>query len=315
MAFPAMNQETLKQAKEDLVATLRLRERDPFPIFLRSWALTLLPLLLAFGLTASFPRWWAWLATAIVAGLTQNALGILMHEGSHYFCHRGRKASDTWCNLLVCLPIFNTVQGYRTPHFEHHRSSGEPEDPYFELYADYPSRRHLLKGFLLDFTGISALRKFVVRYSRTEKPSPKPDVWYAVPGLFLIQVLIAGLCFVVTGKWYAYFFLWVFPLMTIPVSINRLRTVVEHYPGLLGIKVNRTSLTGLIEYACIAPYGYENHLEHHLLPQVPYYDLDYAHRFLESHDVAFTENEVNSRGYLQTFFRLAQEMGGRQSSP
>src|SRR5205085_10592961 len=124
-----------------------------------------LPLAAALILLASFPYHPAvWVLTALVSGFTQNALGVLMHEGSHFFFHRKKESSDLWCNLLVCLPILNTVQGYRMPHFEHHRCSGEPDDPYFELYNMYPTRWHLIKGFLFDLTGISAVSKFFGRY-------------------------------------------------------------------------------------------------------------------------------------------------------
>ena len=61
------------------------------------------------------------------------------------------------------------------------------------------------------------------------------------------------------------------------------------------------------EYLCVAPYGYGYHLEHHLLPHVPYYDLAFTHRFLADR-VAYTDNEVCTYGYLHTFRRLLLEM-------
>ncbi|MDI1315222.1 fatty acid desaturase [Prosthecobacter sp.] len=256
-----------------------------------------------------------WLLAALVIGFTQNALGLLMHEGSHYFFHHNKKASDLWCDALVCLPIFNTVQGYRTPHFEHHRCSGETTDPYFELYGEYPTRQHLIRCFLIDCSGISAIQKFFKRQvcagsGKLGMNNPT----YALPFFLLVQFLLWLLLFGVTGKWYAWLLLWVAPLMTVAICLNRLRTIVEHYPGFQGIQVNRTSLTGWLEYLCIAPYGYGHHLEHHWLPQVPYYDLAFTHRFLaERFD--FASNDVNSHGYLHTFRRLVHEIGELEKSP
>ena len=299
----------VKPAKAALLAALEDKRPNPFPIFFRSWTLTVLPWAGTIALLSRHKGSWGfWLLSALVAGFTQNALGVLQHEGSHFFFHRNRKANDIWCNLLVCLPIFNTVQGYRLPHAKHHRNSGEPDDPYFELYGRYPSHWHLIRGFLQDCAGLSAISRFFHRYKPTDEHSVKKEGWYVLPGFALVQAAIAGILFWATGKWFAYVLLWLAPLMCLAIAINRFRTIVEHYPGFLGIKANRTSLTGWLEYLCVAPYGYGNHLEHHLLPQIPYYQLDFAHRFLERHGVAFTENEVNTRGYLRTFARLVREM-------
>ncbi len=290
------------------MAALAKRDRDPFPVFLRAWALTVLPFVLMCLLLARWPHSVAlWVLTALVTGFVQNALGLLMHEGSHYFFHRSKKASDIWCDVLVCLPIFNTVQGYRTPHFEHHRSSGETADPYFDLYA-YPSVRHLIRQFMVDCAGISAIQRFFSRYGAGGAgKAAKGNPAYAGPVFLVIQLGLWFLLFKVTGQWYAWFLLWVAPLMTVTLVVNRFRTIVEHYPGFLGIKVNRSSITGWIEYLCVAPYGYGHHLEHHLMPQVPYYDLGFTHRFLASR-VDYSDNEVATYGYLSAFRRLVREI-------
>lgn len=304
-----MNLEAFKSVRSKLMAALAERERDPFPVFLRAWALTVLPFVLMCLLLARWPHSIVlWVLTALVTGFVQNALGLLMHEGSHYFFHRSKKASDIWCDMLVCLPIFNTVQGYRTPHAEHHRSSGEDTDPYYLLYGSYTTFGHLLGQFLLDLAGFSAVERFFGRYgAEGGGKAAKSNPAYALPSFLLIQLGLWSLLFWITGQWYAWFVLWVAPLMTIAILVNRFRTIVEHYPGFLGIKVNRSSLTGWVEYLCVAPYGYGHHLEHHLMPQVPYYDLGFVHRFLAPH-VEYSENEVATQGYLSTFRRLMREM-------
>ncbi len=305
-----MNSEAYQSVREELITALAKRDRDPFPVFLCAWTLTMVPFVLMCLLLARWPdSALLWALTALVTGFVQNALGLLMHEGSHYFFHRNKKVSDLWCDMLVCLPIFNTVQGYRKEHFEHHRCPGESSDPYYGLYGAYPTLRHLMRQFLIDCVGGGAVQKFFTRYGVGGiKKSGKRNPAYAAPVFFLIQLALWFLLFQVTGQWYAWFVLWVAPLMTVTVVVNRFRTFVEHYPGFLGIKVSRTSLTGWVDYLCVAPYGYGHHLEHHLLPQVPYYDLAFTHRFLAAR-VGYTENEVNSYGYLRTFRRLVREMG------
>jgi fatty acid desaturase len=298
-----------KSVKEELMAVLAKRERNPFPIFLRAWLLTMLPFLSMCILLSFWPHLLVlWLMTALVAGFVQNGLGLLMHEGSHYFLHRSKKANDLWANILVCLPIFNTVQGYRIPHFEHHRSSGDDSDPYYFLYGSYPNLGHLLSRFLMDLLGVSALQRFFGRYFAEGIPAVnKRNPAYSLPVFLVIQLVIWLLLYCVTGRWYAWLLLWIVPLMTVTIFLNRFRTIVEHYPGFQGITISRTSLTGWLEYLCIAPYGYGHHLEHHLMPQIPYYHLGFVHKYLSAH-VNYTENELCSQGYLKTFIRLMREL-------
>jgi fatty acid desaturase len=127
--------------------------------------------------------------------------------------------------------------------------------------------------------------------------------------LFGEQVLIAALLWRITGSPVAWVFLWVLPLMTIPFAVNRVRTIAEHYPGFEALPANRTTLVGIIEYCCIAPYGYSHHFEHHFAPNVPYYRLAWAHRYLKGRGVRLRSHEYNSAGYLGTFTRAMTDLG------
>ena len=112
--------------------------------FVRSYVLTLLPLSAALAVVHMMPSVLPYVIAAVIAGFTQNALGILLHEGSHYFFHSDKNKNDLLADFLVGLPIFNTVEGYRWPHVEHHRHSGKERDPYYELYGIYQNRRALV---------------------------------------------------------------------------------------------------------------------------------------------------------------------------
>jgi fatty acid desaturase len=275
----------------------------PGAIFAQRYALTLVPVAVSAGLLWWSPGLTTRLAFAIVAGFTQNALGVLMHEGSHYFFHRKRHVNDALANLLVCLPVFNTVDGYRQEHFQHHRRSGEHEDPYHDLYGGYDRPRDMTLGLIRDLAGVSAFRSFVRRYTTGRQPQPG-----AMLALGVVQAGIAASLWVLTGWPAAWLFLWVLPLMTIPVAVNRMRTFVEHYPGFEALPANRTTFTGVLEYLCVAPYGYSHHFEHHFAPNVPYYRLAWAHTFIASRGIQLRSHQYNSTGYLRTFRRMMREL-------
>ena len=298
----------LLQARKDLLRDLARLNGSPTAMFIGRYLLTLLPLAIAGVLLAIWPHVATFVVFAVVAGFTQNALGILMHEGSHYFFHRDRTWNDVLANVLVCLPIFNTVEGYRRDHFDHHRQSGEATDPYRELYGEYRTRSDLLRALVADVIGRTAVRSFLRRYAEPDAGTHKRHrVWlFALLGE---QAAIAGLLWWLAGSPLAWLFLWVLPLMTIPFAINRARTVVEHHPGLEGLPANRTTQVGILEYLCIAPYGYSHHFEHHLAPNVPYYRLAWAHSYLKDHGFGLRSHEHSTAGYLRTFTRMLRELG------
>jgi fatty acid desaturase len=215
--------------------------------------------------------------------------------------------NDQLANLLVCLPIFNTVEGYRVPHFDHHRHSGTPRDPYAPLYAGYGSQARLTRLLFGDLFLTGSIAKFADRYWHAG-PQPRASLdLRSTVALAAVQAALFVLCAVVTGRWYGYVVLWMLPLMTLPQFINRLRTIAEHSRQQGDGHVNRSTVAGWVEYLLIAPYGYSYHFEHHLAPNVPYYHLETAHRLLLDRGFEFTPQELTD-GYVRTFARLFRSM-------
>ena len=277
--------------------------RNQLHVFLQRYIITLCPLAVTAAGAVLVPGLVSLLLLAIVSGLTQNAFAILMHEGSHAFFHPRRTTNDLLANLLVCLPIFNTVEGYRAAHFEHHRLCCDEADPYYGLYGPYDSKRQVLSGFLMDLAGVTAVRTFLRRYAHSGRDHASGHAWYVLPGFVAVHGLIFLLFYGITGQWWAYPLLWVVPLMTIPIAINRIRTFVEHHPGPDGSEANRATIPSFAEYLAIAPYGYAFHFEHHLMPEIPYYQLSWAHSALRSEGVEFRSEHL-AIGYAKSFARL-----------
>lgn len=269
--------------------------------FLVSWAATVAPLPAVLTLCVLYPGVPSLLLAVLVTGFVQNGLGLLMHEGCHYFFHRDHRLNDRLADALVCLPIFNTVEGYRRPHFDHHRLSGRSEDPYGPLYTGYRSGAHLALCLVGDLVGIGALTKFGGRYLSADASSAgRPGGSFVWP-LLLVHGVLFALYTGVVGSWLAYPLLWLLPLATLPQLINRVRTIVEH----AGDAANRSTVPGCLEYLLVAPYGYSYHFEHHLAPGIPFYRLAEAHARLRERGFAFGSREL-SEGYLRTFAKLAR---------
>jgi fatty acid desaturase len=306
-AAAGLNPQRYGEARSLLIRAFRNESGPALRMFLARYGLTLAPVVLAVALCALHPAVWTYVLGALVVGFAQNGLGLLMHEGSHGFFHADRRINDLLCDALVCLPIFNTVAGYRGEHFDHHRYSGTPRDPYGPLYREYRSRGHLARCMLGDLLLVSAIAKFAGRYvgrGGAQVGASGPS-WVAA--LAASQAFMFAIFFVATGGWGAYFVLWLLPAMTLAQLINRVRTIAEH-AGRPGVETNRSTSPGWAEYLLVAPYGYSFHFEHHLAPSVPYYRLGSAHRLLREHGFPFSDREETG-GYLRCFLRAAGSIG------
>lgn len=279
-------------------------------MFLGHYLLTVLPIGLSAALCSLYPTVWSYALAAVTTGFAQNGLGLLMHEGSHGFFHARKNVNDVLADALVCIPIFNTVAGYRGPHLDHHRYAGSPQDPYRSLYSGYRSKWHLALCLLADTLAISAIAKFVAAYIAPRADQSDSSGLRRVVALVVVQGALFVFYTAVTGWWGAYFVLWVIPLMTMAQLINRIRTMAEHTPSPDGPQVNRGTAPGWLEYLLVAPYGYSFHFEHHLAPTIPYYQLSAAHKLLSDTGFSFTPSEVTC-GYLREFVSLLGSIGSR----
>jgi fatty acid desaturase len=105
---------------------------------------------------------------------------------------------------------------------------------------------------------------------------------------------------------------WVVPLMTWLKVALRLRTIGEHY----GIEYDhtlrqtRTTYPSLIERLLIAPKNIGYHLDHHLYPSVPFYNLPALHRELQQSE------EFRSQAHLtRTYVTVIDECSRCVATP
>ena len=104
----------------------------------------------------------------------------------------------------------------------------------------------------------------------------------------------------VAGVWWAYFVLWLLPLMTWYQVISRIRNIAEH--AVVGdnndrLRNTRTTLTNGLMRMVLAPYWVNYHLEHHLFVYTPCWKLPAAHKMLIAQ--GFGPRMELTQGYLQ----------------
>lgn len=258
-------------------------------------------------------HWLAWLAAIVIIGTRQHALAILGHDAAHHRLFTHRAVNDWAANLLIGFPLGFSLTRYRPFHLAHHRHSftdqvQDPEWNYLQADPDLvwpkpaPAATRI---FACDFLGLNTptVLRLLKRFSpwlifwrgRAEEPPLRVSERIAL-------VLFAGLSAIVltlTNMWLPFLLLWIVPLLTVFMAVVRLRTIAEH-SGLAEseeLDATRTVLPSRIEAFLIAPCGVNYHLEHHLYPSVPCYNLPALHRRLMQLP-QFRERAHITRGYL-----------------
>lgn len=247
-----------------------------------------------------------WLApfAAMIIGAGLNALGSLAHESAHKMAFKNRRLNDLFGEVFIAWPLFTRIaDNYRLWHFEHHRHLGTDKDSELPFRSGrmfegpVPFRRVVL-CFVLDFVGfgIPNLLAFFKDVFPRRKLNILPPmiVW----GVFLgITVWLDAL--------------WVFALYTYSLvcgfwAMSRVRTYSEHIA-----LSDETFPAYRFEPGPIGRFFFFHHngwchYEHHLFPQIPYYNLPKV-RALDPNAKVITAVDL--------FWNYERHTGGERTTP
>lgn len=258
---------------------------------------TFTPIVLAIGAALYFNAWPVTLAAIVVIGVSQHAMFVLAHEAAHY-----RLFETRWLNDLIGR--FCGVTGgismctYRITHRLHHNHLYGPQDPDTAIHGGYPrGKAYLWKKLAQDVVGWNAWKTFAYFFgapalntatnqsirplddtSPTLRRAAQVDRWLVV-AFHLLAPVAAWLLFGGYGL-LMYVLLWVVPLVTVLQPILRLRAIAEHgavtdlSSPLTAARSNQLQgPAGWLARFVFFPHHVNYHLEHHLYPAVPHYNL------------------------------------------
>lgn len=276
----------------------RLSAIDPLRATLAvAWSLWAIALFISAALL-----WWHPLVVVPVVlamGGLQQGLFVLAHDAAHYRLYRTRWLNDLvgqFCGMIAGIPMST----YRVLHRLHHNHLYEANDPDMPQYAGYPrGSGYLLKKLARDLSGLTAYKTYAYFLGapalNTESGQPNRPLDDTSPRLraaalrnrwavIVFHAAAPPLAFA-AGWGLEYLLLWVLPLATVLQGLLRLRAILEH-----GAVRGRSS-TLLAARTNLAPprlrwwmfaHHVNYHIEHHLYPSIPHYNLPEAHRELQA---------------------------------
>ena len=209
-------------------------------------------------------------------------------------------------DLLLAFPLFVSTKLYRAHHLRHHRHLNTERDPDLDVVAVTRTRGQWVRLTLGDLTGVNMLKAVdtvgqfsvlgLIGRSGRDARRELGRVQLAGFGAFMV-VLVAVLA--ATGHVLDYVVFWLVPTITVLNCIFRLRSIAEHVAceNTNELDASRTVVPPLPERWLFAPCGINYHLEHHLFPAVPHYNLRTLHGRLMGVDRYATAATIR-RSYL-----------------
>jgi fatty acid desaturase len=231
---------------------------------------------------------WIWWLVYLTVGLTaiatrQRALATLVHEAVHGTLAANERVNrflGTWFSGYVILQPFDA---FRRSHIrDHHGSFGDVRtDPDFRahitagLYKPQSGAEFVWRHMVMPLLGreTSAIVK-ELRLSGTRDE--------VRPGLAVVCYLATlGLLCSTTGYGTQFLLYWIIPLLFVFPLINWYMALLEHFPlvgnNSIDLHTTRHRALGPISYHFLGIHNEGYHLDHHLSPMIPYWNLPKAH--------------------------------------
>ncbi len=231
--------------------------------------------------------WWAMvvcLPLYVLAGASLHGISLFTHEGTHGVLSQ-RVALNRWIAIVCAIPVLQTFTAYQVLHLRHHKHLGATGDP--DHYPNYTTWSPLIwamhwgrlaLGYPAYITAIPILGFWHGTW--------RERWWILVEMALLFTLVFAVLASPIPG----YFLLhgWLIPMLVINSMVNirgmSQHTLLEHETDV--VRGSRSLLTGPLVRFFMCNENF--HLEHHLYPGVPWYNLPQLHQTLR--------DELHARG-------------------
>ena len=236
--------------------------------------------------------WWIYLVNTpfyLVAAASLHGISLFTHEGVHGTLSH-RPCWNRALSIACAQPVLQNFSAYKVLHLKHHHHLGQEGDP--DHYANYTRWTWL---------------EFLMHWGRLIIGYPAYIVAIPILGyrqgtvsarrwiLFEVGVLV---CWVAAAiYWAPWLWLlhgWLIPMLIINTLVNirgmSQHTFLEHQSDpILG---TRSILTNPLTAFFMCNENY--HLEHHLYPGVPWYNLPRLHQTLRADLMALGAPFINS---------------------
>ncbi|AFZ01241.1 fatty acid desaturase family protein [Calothrix sp. PCC 6303] len=234
----------------------------------------------AFLLSQTITSNWYYLACLplyVVAAASLHGISLFTHEGVHGVLHQNPHWNRI-ISIICALPVGQNYSAYKVLHLQHHQHLGLKGDP--DHYSNYTKWNWL--QFLMHWGRLIIgypVYLVVIPILGFRQGNAADKIWIVIEVVLLGIVTTALILspierdLLISG--------WLIPMMFINTMVNirgmSQHTLLEHeFDPILG---TRTITTNAVTRFFMCNENY--HLEHHLYPGVPWYNLPKLHQELK----------------------------------
>lgn len=281
----------------------------------------------AFILIIAYPNPFTYIFSFILISRQQLALALLMHDGSHRRLAASAKLSDFIAQWFCAAPLFFSMFSYQKLHLKHHRDPLAKDDPDFSLIGGYPiSKMSLSRKLFRDAIGLSYIKfiRYFIYMARkpkslqpnmitTEKPNERKighqgsmSLASVATSILITNFALFAALYFLDHPW-LYLTHWFLPMATSLQVLLRIRGIAEHagYEANPDQRLNSRTVVNPFQTFIFAPHYAHYHLEHHIYPAVPYYNLPKLHKLMKERG-HIPEAQIYS-GYGQVLKELTRK--------
>lgn len=226
-------------------------------------------------------RLWLQGMAALVLGSQLHAFTVLQHDCGHQSAFRSA-TWNLWVGRLLAWFIVFPFSSFTECHKRHHRYLGDPQqDPDDWNYLAGVRWMFLrIALFVPRFTYFS-----LVRYGRAVRNRVLRELVFNLASMGLL-----GALFVAFGRLDAFLLIFVAPLLLLALVINPISRGYEHFPMATlpaeqseRLDLSRNTITVTSRAVGLLWANINYHVEHHVYPNVPFFNLPRLHELLAHH--------------------------------
>ncbi len=248
------------------------------------------------------------LAMGVVGGYGILLTGFMGHDGTHFSLHPNKVLSSMLGIIVTASVPFYLLMGFTISHWNHHKFTNTVKDPDSELFSKFKtlfSRALLARPYsFIVFAETTFRLAFDIPLSQPytfplEKKTIRNLARFNIATNIVTMALLVWV--LVAFPIYGYSVLLVYAFGSV---ISGLNPYVEHDGTDLGRGHDtRTSSGPWLDFFLM---GNNYHLEHHLYPTIPFYNLKKAYQHLEKEGY-YKVDRHQTRGAWKTYLFTASK--------
>jgi fatty acid desaturase len=224
--------------------------------------------------------WVIRIAGMVLIGMFIQAIAILMHEALHGNLFRSARL-NRWTTFAFGVPAFFSGTAYKVAHLNHHRQTRTKQDQDEISNVCKTPAQYRVIFYALFFTAtyvylFTVLPRTAIQIG-TYRERCAIALEYAAIVVICSSVIIWG---VGTGRANCLLWYWILP-MQVAMFLSNIRGLSEHLCTSMDHVLEKTRTirsNGLVSFLML---NLNYHLEHHLFPGVPWYNLRKVHQELQ----------------------------------